>query len=65
MEMISAERLQKQFAVNVFGQVEVTKAFLPLLRQAKFASQTRRILFISSGVGKFTFAGTLSLPMRV
>lgn len=32
MELVSAEQLQRQFAVNVFGTVAVTRAFLPLLR---------------------------------
>lgn len=48
MEGLSADRWRQQFEVNVFGQVAVTQALLPLLRPAK-----GRIVFVSS-VAAFT-----------
>jgi NAD(P)-dependent dehydrogenase (short-subunit alcohol dehydrogenase family) len=35
VEYISAADLRRQFDVNVFGQIAVTQAFLPLVRQAR------------------------------
>ncbi len=35
LEVVSLEDLRKQFEVNVIGQVAVTQAFLPLLRQGR------------------------------
>ena len=35
MEVVSLAELRKQFEVNVIGQVAVTQAFLPLLRQGR------------------------------
>lgn len=35
LELVTPERLRHQFAVNVFGAVEVTQAFLPLLRAGR------------------------------
>lgn len=35
LEFISMDDLRRQFEVNVFGQVAVTQAFMPLIRQAK------------------------------
>ncbi|MET0995620.1 MAG: SDR family NAD(P)-dependent oxidoreductase, partial [Mycobacterium sp.] len=35
MELVSLDSLRWQFEVNVFGQVDVTQEFLPLLRRAK------------------------------
>ena len=35
VEYISAGALRQQFDVNVFGQIAVTQAFLPLVRQAR------------------------------
>jgi len=35
VEYISADDLRRQFDVNVFGQIAVTQAFLPLVRQAR------------------------------
>jgi NAD(P)-dependent dehydrogenase (short-subunit alcohol dehydrogenase family) len=35
VEYISADALRRQFDVNVFGQIAVTQAFLPLVRRAR------------------------------
>lgn len=51
VEYISIDDLRSQFEVNVFGQIAVTQAFLPLIRKAK-----GRIVNIGS-VG-----GTMSFP---
>ncbi|OLN86167.1 (+)-neomenthol dehydrogenase 1 [Colletotrichum chlorophyti] len=42
------ERLTTVYNTNVFGSVVVTEAFLPLLEKS---TKTRRIVFISSGLG--------------
>jgi NAD(P)-dependent dehydrogenase (short-subunit alcohol dehydrogenase family) len=42
--------MSEMFAVNVFGPVRVTRAFLPLLR----AAANPRIVMVSSGLGSFT-----------
>lgn len=47
LEYLSLEELRWQFEVNVVGQVAVTQAFLPMLRQAK-----GRIVNIGSVSGK-------------
>lgn len=47
LETLAVERVQQQFAVNVFGHLRVTQALLPLLRQAK-----GRIVNVSSMMGK-------------
>lgn len=63
LEIVSLEALRKQLEVNVVGQVAVTQAFLPLLREGAKQLQeqarpaTARLVFVSSP------AGTLSLPM--
>lgn len=46
LELLPAEELKKQFDVNVFGLIEVTKAFLPSLRKEK-----GRIVNLSSIAG--------------
>jgi NAD(P)-dependent dehydrogenase (short-subunit alcohol dehydrogenase family) len=48
-ETISREKIQEQFAVNVFGVMDVTRALLPHFR----ANQSGVILNISSGAGFF------------
>ncbi|MCB0211463.1 MAG: SDR family oxidoreductase [Anaerolineae bacterium] len=56
IEYITADGLRRQFEINVFGQVRVTQAFLPLIRQAQ-----GRIINIGSVGGKITmpFGGAL------
>ena len=49
MEFVSLSELRRQFEVNVFGQVAVTQAFLPLLREGK-----GRIVITGSVSGFFT-----------
>jgi NAD(P)-dependent dehydrogenase (short-subunit alcohol dehydrogenase family) len=48
-EELSAQAAMEGFAVNVFGFIRVTHAFLPLLRAAAHP----RIVNVSSGVGSF------------
>ena len=57
MELVSLESLRWQFEVNVFGQVAVSQAFLPLLRQAN-----GRLVIIGSIGDRFTppFGGPLA-----
>jgi NAD(P)-dependent dehydrogenase (short-subunit alcohol dehydrogenase family) len=52
MEFVALSELRRQFDVNVFGQVAVTQAFLPLLRAGK-----GRIVITGS------VAGFLAIPM--
>jgi len=47
LEHIALDDLRRQFEVNVFGQIAVTQAVLPLLRQAH-----GRIVFIGSLAGR-------------
>jgi NAD(P)-dependent dehydrogenase (short-subunit alcohol dehydrogenase family) len=46
---LTAEAAMEGFAINVFGPIRVTHAFLPLLR----AAEHPRIVNVSSGVGSF------------
>jgi NAD(P)-dependent dehydrogenase (short-subunit alcohol dehydrogenase family) len=52
VEALDLDRLRAQFEVNVFGQVAVTQAVLPRLRESQ-----GRIVFVSS------ISGRLSAPM--
>jgi NAD(P)-dependent dehydrogenase (short-subunit alcohol dehydrogenase family) len=56
IELIAPDDLRRQFEINVFGQVQVTQNFLPLLRQAR-----GRIINIGSVGGQITmpFGGAL------
>jgi NAD(P)-dependent dehydrogenase (short-subunit alcohol dehydrogenase family) len=54
LELVPIEKVRRQFDVNVVGQIAVTQAFLPLLRSHNLH---KRILFISSGVGRVSFPG--------
>ncbi len=49
VEFVTSQALRLQYEINVFGVVEVTKAFLPLIRKAR-----GRIVNISSAEGKMT-----------
>lgn len=53
LELIAPEDLHRQFDVNVFGQIAVTQAMLPMLRAAH-----GRIVFISSIGGRVAMAFT-------
>jgi NAD(P)-dependent dehydrogenase (short-subunit alcohol dehydrogenase family) len=57
MELVRLESLRKQFEINVFGQVAVTQAFLPLLRRSR-----GRIVVIGSIGDRMTppFGGPLA-----
>ena len=48
-EELTADAAMEGFAVNVFGPIRVTHAFVPLLR----AAEHPRIVNVSSGVGSF------------
>jgi NAD(P)-dependent dehydrogenase (short-subunit alcohol dehydrogenase family) len=48
LEFLPVAELRKQFEVNVFAQIAVTQAFMPLLRKA-----TGRIVMMSSVAGRF------------
>jgi NAD(P)-dependent dehydrogenase (short-subunit alcohol dehydrogenase family) len=47
LELLALDDLRRQFEVNVFGQVAVTQAFLPLIRERK-----GRIVFMGSLFGR-------------
>lgn len=49
-EATSAEQIQRQFSVNFFGTLEVTRALLPHFREQKSGN----IITITSGVGRVT-----------
>lgn len=53
LELVSEEDLRRQFDVNVFAQVAVTRALLPALRSAQ-----GRLLFVSSIGGRVAMAFT-------
>ncbi|MFI7708476.1 SDR family NAD(P)-dependent oxidoreductase [Nonomuraea sp. NPDC049480] len=55
---MDADALRALYEVNVFGQVRVTHAFLPLLRR----SQQPRIVMVSSALASLTHAGDPSRP---
>ena len=65
-EELTAEAAMEGFAINVFGPIRMTHAFLPLLR----AAEHPRIVNVSSGVGSFqrilepgTVENTVTLPV--
>jgi len=49
LELLALDDLRRQFEVNVFGQVAVTQAFLPLIRK-----RTGRIVFMGSLFGRIS-----------
>ncbi|MDM1362643.1 SDR family oxidoreductase [Myroides marinus] len=54
-EAVTADKIQEQFDVNVFGVMNVTRAILPYLRKQQTESV---IVNITSGVGKIPFPMT-------
>ena len=61
MELVDEQRLRKQFDVNFFGTLAMTRAVLPLLRDNKFrqsALGSSRIITLSS------MLGLVSLPYQ-
>ncbi|MEP6484034.1 MAG: SDR family oxidoreductase [Rudaea sp.] len=55
----SSETWRKTFETNVFGLVETTKAFLPLIRK----SPAGRIVNVSSGLGSLTMHSDPTSPI--
>ncbi|SEG88989.1 NAD(P)-dependent dehydrogenase, short-chain alcohol dehydrogenase family [Nonomuraea solani] len=55
---MDADMLRALYEVNVFGQVRVTHAFLPLLRR----SRQPRIVMVSSALASLTHAGDPARP---
>ena len=53
VEELSAEQWRKQFDVNVFGVIDVTRAVLPYMRER----QSGTIINLSSISGRFGFPG--------
>lgn len=49
-EATTSEQIQRQFSVNFFGTLEITRALLPYFRQQKSGN----IITITSGVGRVT-----------
>jgi NAD(P)-dependent dehydrogenase (short-subunit alcohol dehydrogenase family) len=56
LEYVPLDDVRRQFEINVFGQLAVTQAFLPLIRQARQANGKARILFIGSLIAKMAVA---------
>ncbi len=58
VEAFTADRIQEQFDINVFGPMRVTRAFLPSMRERRKGL----IVYVSSVVGRFTlpFGGVYS-----
>jgi NAD(P)-dependent dehydrogenase (short-subunit alcohol dehydrogenase family) len=56
IEFIPLDDVRRQFEINVMGQLAVTQAFLPLLRQAKAVGGKARIIFIGSLIAKMAVA---------
>jgi len=53
--LIDTEVFRKQFEVNFFGLIDVTKAYLPLLGASKESSNQGKIINISSVSGKRSY----------
>src|ERR1700736_2134321 len=51
LEAFTPETIQRQFDVNVFGQMRVSRAFLPGMRERR----NGLVVFVSSVVGRYTF----------
>jgi NAD(P)-dependent dehydrogenase (short-subunit alcohol dehydrogenase family) len=61
LELLTIDQIREQFNVNVFGQIAVTQAMMPLVRKAR-----GRIINIGAVTGKTTmpFLGALSASKR-
>ncbi|KAK0046178.1 retinol dehydrogenase 7 [Biomphalaria pfeifferi] len=53
LELCSIDDYQKVFSVNLYGTIEMTRSFLPLLRK----SGNGRVVNMSSILGRFAFSG--------
>jgi NAD(P)-dependent dehydrogenase (short-subunit alcohol dehydrogenase family) len=53
VETLSSEAIEHEFATNVFGLLEVTRAFLPRMRERR----SGRVINVSSIVGRFALPG--------
>jgi NAD(P)-dependent dehydrogenase (short-subunit alcohol dehydrogenase family) len=51
VEAFTPETIQRQFDVNVFGQMRVSRAFLPGMRERR----SGLVVYVSSVVGRYTF----------
>ena len=58
IELVSDEQLRRQFDVNVFGTLSMTRETLPLLRAQTMRGQDARIITLSSMLGR------MSLPFQ-
>ncbi len=55
IECVSVEEWRRQFEVNLFGQVAVTQAMLPLLRDhVENTGTSSRVIMVGSGAGFFS-----------
>jgi NAD(P)-dependent dehydrogenase (short-subunit alcohol dehydrogenase family) len=54
----SLAEIRDNFEINFFGTVQVTQAFLPLIRK----STSARIVMVSSGLGSITLTGDMKSP---
>ncbi len=51
VEAFTPETIQRQFDVNVFGQMRVSRAFLPAMRERR----SGLVVYVTSVVGRYTF----------
>lgn len=56
VEYVPLAEVRRQFETNVFGQLAVTQAFLPLIREAKAAGRPARVVFVGSLIAKMSVA---------
>lgn len=49
LELQSMERFRQVFDINLFGQLAVSKAFIPLLRRYSPTDRRPRLIFVSTG----------------
>lgn len=53
VEALSSQAIERQFSTNVFGLLDVTRAFLPAMRERRDG----RVVNVSSVVGRFVLPG--------